>query len=412
MKMQLSKPQWQIAQDAARWRTAICGRRFGKTFLSIRELCYAARIPKQTVWYVAPTYKQAKQIVFRPLKERLMDLRWVKKINETNLEIELKNGSVIGLRGADNYDSLRGVGLNFLVLDEFADIKPEAWYETLRPTLSDKAGRALFIGTPKGIGNWSYDIFNKGFEDPDNWSSYQFTTLDGGNVPFTEVESARSDLDEKTFNQEYCATFETYSGVIYYNFDRKANVKPYDGLLPDVIHVGIDFNIDPMSASVGIQTDAGFHFIDYLKVYGSNTNEICDEIKRRYPSKKIFVYPDASGKQRRSSANGMTDHIILQNAGFVVKSGNSNPAVKDRIAAVNSKLKNTVGGIGLWVDPKCKSIIEGLERQTYKEGTQIPDKDGTDHQNDATGYVISWLYPIKRNRETQDVGTWRHRIGN
>ena len=412
MKMQLSKPQWQIAQDAARWRTAICGRRFGKTFLSIRELCYAARIPKQTVWYVAPTYKQAKQIVFRPLKERLMDLRWVKKINETNLEIELKNGSVIGLRGADNYDSLRGVGLNFLVLDEFADIKPEAWYETLRPTLSDKAGRALFIGTPKGIGNWSYDIFNKGFEDPANWSSYQFTTLDGGNVPFTEVESARSDLDEKTFNQEYCATFETYSGVIYYNFDRKANVKPYDGLLPDVIHVGIDFNIDPMSASVGIQTDAGFHFIDYLKVYGSNTNEICDEIKRRYPSKKIFVYPDASGKQRRSSANGMTDHIILQNAGFVVKSGNSNPAVKDRIAAVNSKLKNTVGGIGLWVDPKCKSIIEGLERQTYKEGTQIPDKDGTDHQNDATGYVISWLYPIKRNRETQDVGTWRHRIGN
>ena len=410
--MKLSKPQWQIAQDQVRWRTAICGRRFGKTFLSIRELCYAARLPRQTVWYVAPTYKQAKQIVFRPLKERLLELRWVKKINETNLEIELKNGSVIGLRGADNYDSLRGVGLDFLVLDEFADIKPEAWYETLRPTLSDKQGRALFIGTPKGIGNWSYDIYNKGIEDPTNWASYQFTTLSGGNVPEEEVESARRDLDEKTFNQEYMATFETYSGVIYYNFDRKIHVKPYTGTVPDTIEIGIDFNIDPMSASIGVRTPDGFHFIDHLKIYGSNTNEVCDEIRRRYPNKRIFVYPDASGRQRRSSANGMTDHIILQNAGFVVKSANINPAVKDRIAAVNSKLKNSTGGVALWVDPKCKPIIESLERQTFKEGTQIPDKEsGYDHQNDATGYVISFLYPIRRNIENTEPGNWRSRQG-
>ena len=411
--MKLSKPQWQIAQDTVRWRTAICGRRFGKTFLSIRELCYAARLPRQTVWYVAPTYKQAKQIVFRPLKERLLELRWVKKINETNLEIELKNGSVIGLRGADNYDSLRGVGLDFLVLDEFADIKPEAWYETLRPTLSDKQGRALFIGTPKGIGNWSYDIYNKGIEDPTNWASYQFTTLSGGNVPEEEVESARRDLDEKTFNQEYLATFETYSGVIYYNFDRNIHVKQFVGELPDTLHIGLDMNIDPMSASIGVQTQDGFHFVDHLKIYGSNTNEVCDEIKRRYPNKRIFVYPDASGRQRRSSANGMTDHIILQNAGFVVKSANINPAVKDRIAAVNSKLKNSANTVGLWIDPKCKPIIEGLERQTYKEGTQIPNKDNiTDHQNDATGYVISWLYPIRRNIENTEPGNWRSRQGN
>ena len=411
--MKLSKPQWQIAQDMVRWRTAICGRRFGKTFLSIRELCYAARLPRQTVWYVAPTYKQAKQIVFRPLKERLLELRWVKKINETNLEIELKNGSVIGLRGADNYDSLRGVGLDFLVLDEFADIKPEAWYETLRPTLSDKQGRALFIGTPKGIGNWSYDIYNKGIEDPTNWASYQFTTLSGGNVPEEEVESARRDLDEKTFNQEYLATFETYSGVIYYNFDRNIHVKQFVGELPDTLHIGLDMNIDPMSASIGVQTQDGFHFVDHLKIYGSNTNEVCDEIKRRYPNKRIFVYPDASGRQRRSSANGMTDHIILQNAGFVVKSANINPAVKDRIAAVNSKLKNSANTVGLWIDPKCKPIIEGLERQTYKEGTQIPNKDNiTDHQNDATGYVISWLYPIRRNIENTEPGNWRSRQGN
>ena len=108
----------------------------------------------------------------------------------------------------------------------------------------------------------------------------------------------------------------------------------------------------------------------------------------------------------------MTDHIILQNAGFVVKSANINPAVKDRIAAVNSKLKNSTGGVALWVDPKCKPIIESLERQTFKEGTQIPDKEsGYDHQNDATGYVISFLYPIRRNIENTEPGNWRSRQG-
>ena len=412
--MILSKPQSQIAKDSKRWRVAVCGRRFGKTYLSIRELCYAAKEPNKEVWYVAPSYKQAKNIVFKPLRQRLLELRWVKKINETELTFELKNGSSIKLKGADNYDSLRGVGLDFLVLDEFADIKPEAWYETLRPTLSDKKGRGLFIGTPKGIGNWSYDIFNQHTVDPDNWSSYQFTTLEGGNVSEDEIESAKRDLDVKTFNQEYCATFETFRGVIYYSFDRKTHVEEYRGEIPNTLHIGGDFNIDPMTATIGIQkSDGVFHIIDYLKIYGSTTNELVEEIKTRYPTQKIFFYPDASGKQRRSSAGGMTDHIILQNAGFVVKVHNTNPAVKDRIGAVNSRLRSSTGVIGIKIDPKCKPVIDSLERQTYKEGTQIPDKDsGHDHQNDSTGYVISYLYPIKRAvTNNSNPGSWSHRIG-
>jgi hypothetical protein len=300
------------------------------------------------------------------------------------------------------------------VLDEFADIKPEAWYETLRPTLSDKKGRGLFIGTPKGIGNWSYDIFNQHTVDPDNWSSYQFTTLAGGQVSPDEIESAKRDLDLKTFNQEYCATFETYSGVIYYNFDRKTHVEEYRGEIPNTLHIGGDFNIDPMTATIGIQkSDGVFHIIDYLKIYGSNTNELVEEIKTRYPTQKIFFYPDASGKQRRSSAGGMTDHIILQNAGFVVKVHSTNPAVKDRIGAVNSRLRSSTGSVGVKIDPKCKPVIDSLERQTYKEGTQIPDKDsGHDHQNDSTGYVISYLYPIRRDLPNTEPGNWRNRQGN
>jgi hypothetical protein len=156
-----------------------------------------------------------------------------------------------------------------------------------------------------------------------------------------------------------------------------------------------------------------FHVIDYLKVYGSNTVEVIEEIKGRYPGKKVFVYPDASGKQRRSSAGGMTDHIILQNAGFVVKVHSTNPAVKDRIGAVNSRLRSSTGSVGVKIDPKCKPVIDSLERQTYKEGTQIPDKDsGHDHQNDATGYVISYLYPIRRDLPNTEPGNWRNRQGN
>ncbi len=138
--MPLSPAQNNIANDTHRFRVAVCGRRFGKTHLAIRELCKFARMPERECWFVAPTYRQAKQIVWKKLKQKLVDLKWANKINESELSIILKNGSTISLKGADNHDSLRGVGLDFIVLDEFADIDPEAFYETLRPTLSDKEG--------------------------------------------------------------------------------------------------------------------------------------------------------------------------------------------------------------------------------------------------------------------------------
>ena len=144
--MALSTAQETIAEDPHRFKVVVAGRRFGKTHLAIRELCYYARLPEQEVWYVAPTYKQAKMIVWRKLKNKLQDLKWVKKANESELTILLKNGSTIALKGADNEDSLRGVGLDYLIMDEFADIDPEAFFEVLRPTLADREGKAMFIG--------------------------------------------------------------------------------------------------------------------------------------------------------------------------------------------------------------------------------------------------------------------------
>lgn len=412
--MPLSPAQKHIADDPHRFRVVIAGRRFGKTHLSIRELCYHAREPKREVWYVAPTYKMARQIVWRKLKNRLDDLNWLRKTNETELRLELVNGSIISLKGADNYDSLRGVGLDFIVIDEFADIAPDAWYETLRPTLSDKQGKGLFIGTPKGIGNWAYDIYQQGQDDPHNWRSFTYTTLDGGRVPPEEIEAAKRDLDERTFRQEYLATFETFSGRIYYAFDRVHNVEPYQGQTPDAIYVGMDFNIDPMSASISARTANGLHIIDEIRLFSSNTEEMIAEIKQRYPRSKVWVYPDPAGHQRKTSAGGSTDITILLNAGFIVKAPRVHTAVRDRINAVNSLLCSADGERRLKIDPKCKYTIEGLERQVYKPGSSQPDKDGGyDHMNDGIGYKVDYLFPVRRDQDPDAVRPqrWGHRIG-
>ena len=411
--MPLSLPQQTIVNDPHRFRVVVAGRRFGKTHLSIRELCYNARLPDKEVWYVAPTYKMARQIVWRKLKNRLQDLNWITKTNETELSITLRNVSVISLKGADNYDSLRGVGLDFIVLDEFADISEEAWYETLRPTLSDKQGRALFIGTPKGIGNWAYELYNNTLEDPNNWRSFSYTTIEGGNVTAEEIEAARRDLDIRTFRQEYEGTFETFSGRIYYSFDRAENVRKYQGTTPDTIYIGMDFNIDPMSAVVAVRIGDTLHIIDEVRIFGSNTQEVVDEIKQRFPRTKIWVYPDPAGNQRKTSAGGTTDITILSNAGFIVKAPRSHTPVRDRINAVNSRLCDSTGIRHLLVDPKCKYTIEGLERQTYKEGTSQPDKDGGyDHMNDALGYMIDYIFPVRRDIDPDLIqpGRWGHQL--
>lgn len=409
--MPLSKPQEQIASDTHRFITVVAGRRFGKTHLSIRQLCRHARLPDSTVWYVAPTYRQAKQIVWRKLKNKLQDLHWTKRVNESELSIELKNGSIISLKGADNADSLRGVGLDYLVMDEFADIDPEAWYEVLRPTLADREGGALFIGTPKGLGNWAHDLYNMPTDQPEQWASYQFTTIDGGNVKPEEIEAARKDLDERTFRQEFLATFETYAGRIYYSFDRKSNVLTIEPVDTSVLHIGIDFNIDPMSAVIAVRLKDTLYVIDEIRMFSSNTQELVAEIAARYPKSRIWAYPDPASRQRKTSAGGATDLTILQNAGYTVKCPSSHTPVRDRINAVNSRLKDSTGVRHLYIAPQCKYTIEGLERQTYKEGTTQPDKDsGYDHQMDALGYMIDYQFPVRKDMPAYQPQRWGHKL--
>ena len=396
--MRLSTPQQTVAADSHRFKVVVAGRRFGKTFLAIRQLCYYARIPDREVFYITSSYRAAKMIVWKPLKRRLLDLRWVKKINESELTILLKNGTTISLKGSENPDSLRGVSLYYCVIDEAADVDPDLWPEIVRPALADQQGHALFIGTPKGKGNWLFDLYNMAESQPEVWASWQFTTLAGGFVKPEEVEAARADMSERQFRQEFLATFETYENRVAWNFERSLNVKTL--LNPDhsIIHVGLDFNVNPISATVGVRVGESMYITDEILIDGSNTDEFVEELRHRYPTSKVFVYPDPSGSRRQTSSAGRTDHIILSNAGFIVKAPAKHDPVKDRINAINARFQNANGAAQLFIDPRCKHTIESMEKYTYKEGTQVPDKDsGYDHVFDALSYKIAYLWPIRKS---------------
>ena len=403
--MQLTLPQSEIFLSSSRFVSVVAGRRFGKTFLSTGKILeQAVKSPNRNVWYVAPTYGAAKEIAWDMLIHTIPP-EYVSKTNESSLTLRLINGSVIALKGAEKPNNLRGRALDFVVMDEFADMRPEAWYEVLRPSLSDRQGGAMFIGTPKGR-NHFYDLWAKGIDGANDWESFQYTTLQGGNVPPEEVEAARADLDERTFQQEYEAAFVTYQGLIYYGFSREDSVLDI-GDDNGTLHVGMDFNLDPMSAVICIRKGEKLYAVDEIVMFGSNTDEMVAELKDRYANRNVIIYPDPASRQRKTSAGGRTDLSILQNAGFSVKAKNSHALVRDRINAVNSRLLSGDGERHLFVSSKCKQTIKSLERQTYKEGTSVPNKDdGFDHMNDALGYLVEYLFPVRTEYATPQPTRW------
>ena len=393
--MKLTKAQQIISDDVARFRVVVAGRRFGKTFLAINELAKYARYPDQKCLYIATTYRQAKGVIWEDLLQLLYEKNWVRKVNISDLTVTLVNNSTISLRSSDNSPALRGTKWNFIALDEYASMDSNTWTSILRPTLSDTEGHALFIGTPFGR-NHFWELYNNASVLGD-WSSHQFTTEQGGNVAPEEIEASKRDLDERTFNQEFNATFEDNKGTIAYAYD-KDNLRPSPQLSPsNALHIGMDFNTDNFAACVMLQNSDTLHVIDEFMLQNSSTHDMCKEIQQRYGKRMIFVYPDASGNQRKTSANGMTDHLILHNAGFIVRNPKSNPAVKDAITAVNSRLRSTTGEIKLYIDPKCKHTIDCLTKYTYKEGTRTPDKTGAyDGMFDALKYAVWQLFPLQQ----------------
>ncbi len=208
---------WQqtVFQDKTRFKVVAAGRRCGKSRMAaVTLLIEGLKCPQgSAVLYVSPTMGQSRQIIW----DLLLDLgrEVIQSSHVNNLDITLINGARIYVRGADRPDTLRGVSLTYAVLDEVADIKPEAWEQVIRASLSDKRGRALFIGTPKGR-NWFYDTFKLGeSEDDPDWKSWHFTTADNPLIDQAEIESAKKTLSSFAFKQEYMASFTNAGSDIF-----------------------------------------------------------------------------------------------------------------------------------------------------------------------------------------------------
>lgn len=399
----LHPKQAEVFRSPHRFKVVVAGRRWGKTKLAAAELVRAARAPKQLVWYVAPTYRMAKQIMWIDLLDTI-PRAWIVKSNETALEIHLVNGSRICLKGADKPDTLRGVGINYLVLDEFQDMRPEVWEKVLRPTLASTRGGGLFVGTPKAF-NHLYKLYERGqqtkFREKGTWSSWQFPTITSPFIPLQEIEDARADMDEKSFRQEFEATFESMSGRVYYQFSRSLHVGeyPFNPKLP--IWVGMDFNVDPMSAVIlQPQTNGEVWLVDEIYLSQSNTNEMADELERLFwrQFRKMTVYPDPAGANRSTKGRGESDLDILRDRGLVrLRYRRKHPPVADRINAVNKMLRTATGQVRLKVNQKCQHTIESLEQTLYKPGTsEVDKKAGLEHITDALGYPIELIFPRRR----------------
>jgi hypothetical protein len=215
LNFQLLKWQQEVFKDSTRFKVIAAGRRCGKSRLSaVTLLIEGINCPEgSSVMYVAPTLGQARTIIWDLLMELGRPI--IKSAHINNLEITLVNGRKILVRGADNPDSLRGVSLTYLVMDEVAFIKAEIWEKVLRAALSDKKGRAMFISTPSGR-NHFYDWYQLGQScEDEEWKSWHFTTADNETIDPKEIEAAKRTLSSFAFNQEYMSSFNNAGAGLF-----------------------------------------------------------------------------------------------------------------------------------------------------------------------------------------------------
>jgi hypothetical protein len=411
----------------ARFRVLVAGRRFGKTHLALTEMLHAAQVKGRNIWYVGPSYRQAKRIAWDRLKQISRPF-WDGLPSETDLSIRLTFGSTLAIRGADRPDSLRGDGLDLVILDEFASMRPEAWTEVLRPALADRLGSAFFVGTPDGRNHlYEHYEYANTKNDPD-WAAFHFTTAQGGLVHPDELHAAARQLDLDCYRQEFEAEF-TGAGRnrVYYGFDRITHVQKVDFEILHPIVWAIDFNVNPMCMLLMQRFGDNVYVFDEIVIKPeANTELACETFFQRTKSYilnnarpvSVEVYGDASGNQRRTSGSSTDWTIIRQffartmphyHATF--HSNTANPAVRDRVNCVNSRLLSAVGEARIFIDPRCHELISDLEQVTWaldssgQVSSEINKSDpARTHASDALGYFVSQAYSLRPKIGHQSAG--------
>ncbi len=207
----LHKGQRRVADDTARFKILACGRRWGKSRLGA-ALCIKTALEGGRSWWVAPSFPMS-QVGWRLIRQLGQQIPG-SRTRLGDRQVAFPGGGWVQVRSADNPDSLRGEGLDLVVVDECAFMKEEAWSEALRPALSDRQGGAMFISTPKGR-NWFHRLYLKGRDELDlEWASWRFPTSDNPYILDEEIEAARRGLPERIYQQEYLAMFLDDAGGI------------------------------------------------------------------------------------------------------------------------------------------------------------------------------------------------------
>ncbi len=354
--------QLDIHRALKRFSVLVCHRRFGKTVLCVNELVDKAlrcKLDRPRYAYIAPLYKQAKQVAWDYLKEYTRPIPGM-VANEAELRVDLPGGRRIQMFGADNPDALRGIYLDGVVLDEYGQMRPQLWTEVLRPALADRKGWATFIGTPKGR-NAFHDIYRSAVADP-SWYAAIYKASETGIVDATELTAARFDMSEDEYAQEFECSFEAAIVGAYYGRlvnqaeadGRIANV-PWDPAVP--VHTAWDLGIGDSTAIWFIQqVGREIHWIDYHEAAGEALPYYARLIKD-----KPYVYGDhllPHDAEARELGTGLTRVETLASLGIRVKVI-PRQAVDDGINAMRNLIPRS------WFDAnKCERGLECL--RNYK----------------------------------------------
>jgi phage terminase large subunit len=295
-----------LHRELRRFSVIVCHRRFGKTIFSINHMIDRAlrcRLPMPRFAYIAPTYGQAKRVVWDQLKHYTQNIPDITP-NEAELRVDIPfNGARIMLLSAENPSSLKGIYLDGVILDEYAEMNPAAWSEVIRPTLSDRKGWAIFIGTPKGQNNF-YKLHSYAKEGTDlDWYTAVYRASETGILDEYELESAKRTMSEDEYDQEYECSFTAalsgaYFGKELVRAEKEGRITQvaYDPTL--VVDTYWDLGLNDATAIWFGQTVRGqTRMIDYYEITGASLPEIVADLQaKRYPYGQFVLPHDAKAR--------------------------------------------------------------------------------------------------------------------
>ena len=304
-------------------------------------------------------------------------------------------------RSFENWTRIIGLNLAWVLADEIDTVAPsiasKAFPKILGRLRSGNVRQFGAASTPEGF-RWMYSTFgSQDAQDRADRRLIRMRTADNPHLPADFIERLQANYDPSLLRAYLDGEFVNLTtGQVYDRFNRAHHVKPcdWDELEAETILLGVDFNVGNMSGVLAVRRGRELHVFDEI-AGAHDTDALGQEVRRRYPSARILGYPDASGTAR-STNSSRSDVAILQSYDISNMAPKANPPIRDRVAAVQALLENGNGERRLFVDPRCRRLIECLELQSYDEKGE-PDKDaGYDHMNDALGYIIHRTFEVGR----------------